>query len=203
MCPTRRPLLHGPGASTTGGENRISIIPNCCNVKPSLSRELKNRMDNIGWLRFNHLHRPFSDGTIRRLVLACIDHQTFMEAVAGGQAELCRAIVGLCPPGTTMASEAGTEASKARTDFAAVKQELDAAGYDGGTIVFIAPSTVSLLHTEGLLTADLLRRTVFVGDFQEPDLVALVQRRIPPRAGGRHIAACQASRPRWHAAHRI
>jgi peptide/nickel transport system substrate-binding protein len=33
MCPTRRlRLLHLPGASMTGGENRISIILNCCNA---------------------------------------------------------------------------------------------------------------------------------------------------------------------------
>ena len=89
---------------------------------PGLRLELKNRMGYIGGLRFNHLHKPFSDVVIRRLVLACVNQQTFMEAVAGAQSELYRTNVGLCTPGTPMANQAGTEALTSRTDFNAVKQ---------------------------------------------------------------------------------
>ena len=143
---------------------------------PGLRLELTNRMGNIGGLRFNHLHKPFNDVAIRRLVLACVNQQTFMEAVAGARSELYRTNVGLCTPGTPMANEAGTQALTARSDFDAVKKELATAGYDGEKIVFIS-STVPAFHAQGQVAADLLRRMGFAVDYQELDLAAIVQRR--------------------------
>lgn len=143
---------------------------------PGLRLELKNRMGYIGGLRFNHLHKPFSDVVIRRLVLACVNQQTFMEAVAGAQSELYRTNVGLCTPDTPMANQAGTERLTARADFDAVKKELAAAGYNGETVVFVAP-TVPAFHAQGQVAVDLLRRMGFAVDYQELDLAAIVQRR--------------------------
>ena len=157
---------------------------------PGLRLELKNRMGYIGGLRFNHLHKPFSEVVIRRLVLACVNQQTFIEAVAGAQSELYRTNVGLCTPGTPMANQAGTEALTSRTDFNAVKQELAAAGYDGETIVFIAP-TVPAFHAQGQVAVDLLRRMGFAVDYQELDLAAIVQRRNSkerPEKGGWNVS---------------
>jgi peptide/nickel transport system substrate-binding protein len=91
-----------------------------------------------------------------------------------------------------MASEAGTEALTARTDFSAVKQELEAAGYDGRTIVFIAPSTVPPLHIQALVAADLLQRMGFVVDLQELEFSAIAQRcnrKEPPDKGGWNLIA--------------
>ena len=157
---------------------------------PGLRLELKNRMGYIGGLRFNHLHKPFSDVAIRRLVLACVNQQTFMEAVAGAQSELYRTNVGLCTPGTPMANQAGTETLTARTDFDAVKKELAAAGYGGETVVFIAP-TVPAFHAQGQVAVDLLRRMGFAVDYQELDLAAIVQRRNSkerPEKGGWNVS---------------
>jgi peptide/nickel transport system substrate-binding protein len=156
---------------------------------PGLRLELKNRMGYIGGLRFNHLHKPFSALAMRRLVLACVNQQTFMEAVAGAQSELYRTNVGLCTPGTPMANQKGTEALTARTDFDAVKKELAAAGYDGETVVFIA-STVPALRAQAQVAADLLRRMGFAVDYQEQDLAAIVQRRNSkerPEKGGWNV----------------
>jgi peptide/nickel transport system substrate-binding protein len=75
-----------------------------------------------------------------------------------------------------MANEAGTEALTARTDFDAVKKELAAAGYNGETVVFVAP-IVPAFHAQGQVAADLLRRMGFAVDYQELDLAAYVQRR--------------------------
>jgi peptide/nickel transport system substrate-binding protein len=133
--------------------------------------------------------QPFSDVAIRRLVLACVNQQTFMEAVAGAQPELYRTNVGLFTPGTPMANQAGMQALTARTDFDAVKKELAAAGYDGETVVFIG-STVPAFHAQGQVAVDLLRRMGFVVDYQELDLAAIAQRRNSkerPRKGGWNV----------------
>jgi peptide/nickel transport system substrate-binding protein len=124
------------------------------------------------------------------LVLACVNQQTFMEAVAGAQSELYRTNVGLCTPGTPMANQTGTETLTARTDFAAVKKELAAAGYGGETVVFVAP-TVPAFHAQGQVAVDLLRRMGFNVDYQELDLAAIVQRRNSkerPEKGGWNVS---------------
>ncbi len=142
-----------------------------------LQLELKNRMGYFGALRFNHLHKPFSDVVVRRLVLACVNQQTFTEAAAGAQPQLYRTHVGLFTPATPMANEAGIEALTARIDFDSVKKELAAAGYDGETVVLIAPSTVPTLRAQAQVAVDLLRHMGFVVDYQELELAAFVQRR--------------------------
>ena len=110
-----------------------------------------------------------------------------MQAVAGAEPELYRTNVGLFTPGTPMASQTGTEALIARTDFDAVKKELAAAGYNGETLVLIAAATVPAFHAAGQVAADLLRQMGFVVDYQELDQGAIVQRRDrkePPETGG-------------------
>jgi peptide/nickel transport system substrate-binding protein len=157
-----------------------------------LRLELKNLMGFIGALRFNHLHLPFRDAAIRRLVLACVDQQTFMEAFAGAQPEFYRKSVGLFTPGTPMANQAGIEALTARTDFDAVKNELAAAGYDGAKVVLIATASVPTLQALGQVASDLLRRMGFTVDYQELDQAAIVHRRNSrerPEKGGWNVCA--------------
>jgi peptide/nickel transport system substrate-binding protein len=152
--------------------------------------DVKNRMGSIGCIRFNHLHPPFNNVAIRRLVLACANQEVFMQAVAGAEPELYRTKVGLFTPGMPMASEAGTEALTARTDFDNVKKELAAAGYGGEKIVLLGPSTVFSTHAESMVTDDLLRRMGFNVDYQSLEWGTVVQRRAskePPDKGGWNI----------------
>ena len=158
---------------------------------PGLRLELKNRTGYVSCLRFNHLYKPFSNVTIRRLVLGCVNQQSFMEAVAGEQPALYRTNVGLFTPGTPMANQAGIEALTARTDFDVVKKELAAAGYDGEKVALIAPSTVPFAHADGQLARDLLRSMGFSVDYQEFDLATLMQRhnsKERPEKGGWNVS---------------
>ncbi len=136
-----------------------------------------NRMGGIGCIRFNHLHAPFDNVAIRRLVQACVNQKDFMEAVAGADPSLYRTGVGLFAPGMPMASEAGTEAVAARIDFAKVKQELTAAGYKGEKVVLLGPSTIPSLHAQSQVTADLLRKMGFNVDYLALEWGAVVTRR--------------------------
>ena len=69
--------------------------------------EVKNRLGFIGCLRFNHLHKPFDNVAVRRLVLACVSQSDFMQAVAGAQPELFRTKVGLFAPGHANGERSG------------------------------------------------------------------------------------------------
>jgi len=152
--------------------------------------DVKNRMGSIGCIRFNHLFPPFNNAAIRRLVMACVNQEVFMQAVSGAEPELYRTKVGLFTPGMPMASEAGTEALTARTDFDNVKKELDAAGYNGEKIVLLGPNTVFSTYAESQVADDLLRRMGFNVDYQSLEWGTVVQRRAskePPEKGGWHI----------------
>lgn len=157
---------------------------------PALTVEVKNKMGSVGCIRFNHLFAPFSNVAIRRLVLACVNQETFMQAVAGAEPELSNVNVGLFTPGMPMATSAGVEAFRGRTDFDAVKRELYAAGYNGEKIVLMGPTTVFSTHAEAQVTDDLLRRMGFNVDYQALEWGTVVQRRAskePPERGGWHI----------------
>jgi peptide/nickel transport system substrate-binding protein len=157
---------------------------------PALTVEVKNKMGAVGCIRFNHLFPPFNNVAIRRLVLACVNQETFMQAVAGAEPELYNVNVGLFTPGMPMATTAGVDALTARTDFDAVKRELYAAGYNGEKIVLMGPTTVYSTHAEAQVTDDLLRRMGFSVDYQALEWSTVVQRRAskePPERGGWHI----------------
>jgi peptide/nickel transport system substrate-binding protein len=155
-----------------------------------LTVDVKNRMGSVGCIRFNHLHPPFDNVAIRRLVLATANQKDFMEAVAGAEPELYQTGVGLFTPGMPMANDAGVEVMKGRTDFDTIKQELAAAGYKGEKIVLLGPSTIPSLHAESQVVNDLLRRMGFNVDYLALEWGAVVTRRAskePPEKGGWHI----------------
>jgi len=156
----------------------------------SLTVEVKNRMGNIGCIRFNHLFPPFDNPTIRRLVLQAVNQKDFMEAYAGAEPEMYRTGVGLFTPGMPMATDVGVEVIKGRTDFDKIKQELAAAGYKGEKVVLLAPTTIPALHAQSQVAGDLLRRMGFIVDYQALEWGMVVARRSskePPEKGGWHI----------------
>ncbi|MCC6718944.1 MAG: ABC transporter substrate-binding protein [Acetobacteraceae bacterium] len=156
----------------------------------NLSLRIINRMGGIGCIRFNHLHPPFNNVAIRRLVQACVNQRDFAEAVAGAEPELIKTGVGLFTPGMPMATDAGVEAMAGRTDFDNVKRELVAAGYKGEKVVLLGPSTIPSLHAQSLVTNDLLGRMGFNVDYQALEWGTVVQRRAskePNDKGGWNI----------------
>ncbi|MEJ0019211.1 MAG: ABC transporter substrate-binding protein [Acetobacteraceae bacterium] len=152
--------------------------------------DVKNRMGSVGCIRFNHLFPPFDNVAIRRIVLQTVNQRDFMEAYAGAEPELYRTKVGLFTPGTPMATDAGVEAMRERTDFDRIKQDLAAAGYKGEKIVLLAPTTIPSLHAQSQVAGDLLRRMGFNVDYQALEWGMVVARRSSkeaPEKGGWHI----------------
>jgi peptide/nickel transport system substrate-binding protein len=110
-----------------------------------------------------------------------------MEAVGGPDKELWRTGVGLFPPGTPMANDAGMEVLNGPRDIAKVKQALAAAGYKGEKVVLLVPSDVPYLNAEALMAAQTMKSIGINVDAQNLDWASIGARRAKrdaPEAGG-------------------
>jgi peptide/nickel transport system substrate-binding protein len=140
-----------------------------------------------GILRFNHLHPPFNNAAVRRALLGAVDQAEAMTAVAGTDREFWHDGIGLFPTGTPFANDAGIEVLRTPRDYAAVRQALARAGYNGEKIVVLAPTDVQEVRALSLAGTDQLRRAGMNIDLQEMELGANIRRRqnqAPPDKGG-------------------
>ncbi|MBC9208019.1 ABC transporter substrate-binding protein [Roseomonas aerophila] len=100
-------------------------------------------LDPLGFtclMRVNHLQPPFNNPAIRRALLGAIDQRDFMTAVAGDDAEFQHTPIGFFCPNTPMASDVGLDIFRGPRDFAKVKRDLAAAGYNGEKVVVLIPA---------------------------------------------------------------
>ena len=141
----------------------------------------------MGILRFNHLHPPFSNVAVRRALLGAVDQAEAMTAVAGSDRTLWHDGIGLFPAGTPFANDAGIEVLRGPRDYTVVRQALAGAGYNGETIVVVAPTDVQPIRALALVGTDQLRRGGMNVDLQEMELGASLRRRqsrAAPDKGG-------------------
>src|SRR5207302_9777389 len=108
----------------------------------SLAVTVKDRTGEIGCLRFNHLFPPFDKPAVRRAVLSAIDQKDVITAFAGAEPSIMKIDVGLFVPGTPLASDVGVEITRGPKDYAKIKQELAAAGYNGEKVIMLAATTI-------------------------------------------------------------
>ncbi len=151
---------------------------------------VKDRTGEIGCLRFNHLNPPFNNPAIRRVVVAAMDQKEIMEAYAGADPSLIKTDVGLFVPGTPMASKVGVEQTRGPKDYAKLKKDLMAAGYDGQKIVVLAATTLPNIWAEAQVATDVLTKIGFNVDMQSLEWGSVVQRRAskePVDKGGWNI----------------
>ena len=125
---------------------------------------------------------PFDNAAIRRVVVAAIDQKEVMEAVAGAEPSLYKTDVGLFVPGTPMASTAGVEITRGPKDYAKLKKDLAAAGYNGEKIVVLAATTIPTIWAEAQVATDMLTKIGFNVDLQAMEWGSVVQRRASTRA---------------------
>lgn len=154
------------------------------------SGRIKTRLSNplgiVGTGIFNHLHAPFNNAEIRRIVLEAFSQEDCM-AAAAGDPSLWRAGVGVFPPETPMANDAGLDAITGKRDLEASRKALVAAGYKGEQVVLMAASDNPVLAALGEVANDVLRRIGMNVDYVVSDWGTLVQRRsskAAPEAGG-------------------
>jgi peptide/nickel transport system substrate-binding protein len=140
----------------------------------------------MGLLGFNHLHPPFNNAAVRRALLGAVDQAEAMIAIAGTDHAFWRDGMGLFPVGTPFANDAGIEVLRGPRDYAAVRQALARAGYNGEKIVVLAP-TDGGIRALSLVGVDQLRRAGMNVDLQEMELGTVYRRRLnqgAPDKGG-------------------
>jgi peptide/nickel transport system substrate-binding protein len=141
----------------------------------------------MGILRFNHLHPPFNNVAVRQALLGAVDQAEAMTAVAGTDRSFWHDGVGLFAPGTPLANDAGIEVLRRPRDYAAVRQALTHAGYNGEEVIVLVPTDVQEIRAESLAGTDQLRRAGMNVDLQEMELGAALRKRqnqAAPDKGG-------------------
>jgi len=167
----------------------LDLVPQIKTYKDVVLTVL-DRTGEMGCLRFNHLLPPFNNAAIRRVVVAAMDQKEVMEAVAGEEPSLYKIDLGLFVPGTPMASSAGVEITRGPKDYAKLKKDLLAAGYNGEKIVVLAATTISTIWAAAQVATDVLTKIGFNVDLQTLEWGSVVQRRAsrePIDKGGWNI----------------
>ncbi|WP_346364049.1 ABC transporter substrate-binding protein [Bosea sp. (in: a-proteobacteria)] len=167
----------------------IDLLP-ALRQKRDLRASVLDDFGNLCLARLNTLHPPFDDPVIRRIVLRAIRQADIMAAVAGGDPEYAVENVGFFAPGSRLDSPAGKEALNGERDYAKLKAELLAAGYDGKPIIFLSPGDYPTIFALAEVLSDVMRKIGFSVDYQVRDWSTVVQRaasKEPPEKGGWHV----------------
>ena len=142
---------------------------------------------SFGMLRPNSTQPPFDNPDVRRAVLGAINQSDYMIAVAGTERSLWSADCGFFTPGSPMASDAGMAALNGPRDLDKVKRDLEAAGYKGEKLVYLAPTDLPSLNAISEVAADMFRKIGMNLDYVATDWGTVAQRfasRQPPDKGG-------------------
>ena len=131
----------------------------------------------VGFLRFNDLFPPFDNPAIRRVVLKAVNQTEFMQAVVGSNStfdDKC----GVFGAHSSMANDAGMDVFTGAHDMAALKRELEVAGYKGERVVYLAVNDVPRINAIAEVGADMLRRLGMNVDEVSTDWGTVVQRSV-------------------------
>jgi peptide/nickel transport system substrate-binding protein len=141
----------------------------------------------LGFLRFNHLHPPFSDVAVRRAIRDVLAQPDFMQAVA--LPDDWRECHSMFPCGLPGAMEF-PPAPRGEAALQRARDALRTAGYAGEPIIHINPSDFPAVTQQGRVTVDLMRRLGVNIQAVESDWAGTLARRSnqgPPAQGGWHL----------------
>jgi len=159
---------------------------------PLLHKNKDVRVENLdplgqlGMIRFNFLQPPFNNQTMRQALLYAVNQHDYVLGIAGNEknGHPCYSFFAC---GTPLSSEIASEALKGKRDFERAKKLIEEAGYKGEKIVIISASDQWVVHSQSLLTAELLRKLGLNVELQESDWGTLITRRTskePIERGG-------------------
>jgi peptide/nickel transport system substrate-binding protein len=159
---------------------------------PVLARNKDVKVENIdplgsmGMIRFNFLYPPFNNPKMRQALLYAVDQNDYVLGIAGDpkNGHTCYSYF-TC--GTPLSSEVGAEPMRGKRDFEKAKQLIKEAGYKGEKIVIISATDQPIVHSQSLLTSEMLRKLGLNVDLQAGDWGTLITRRTskePVEKGG-------------------
>jgi len=149
---------------------------------PVLAKNKNVKVENIdplgsmGLLRFNFLYPPFNNQKMRQALLYAIDQNDYVLGIAG-DAKNGHPCYSYFTCGTPLSSEVGAEPMKGKRDFEKAKQLIKEAGYKGEKIVIIDATDQPIVHSQSLLTLEVLRKLGLNAEVQAGDWGTLITRR--------------------------
>ena len=144
---------------------------------PGIKVEVAETKGLVGFLRFNQLFPPFDNPAIRRAALKAVNQTEYMQAVCGTDgvfSDKC----GVFGGHSNMATDVGTRMFTGPRDLNAIKRELEAAGYKGERVVYLAVNDVPRINAIAEVGADMLRRIGMNVDEVSTDWGTVVQRSV-------------------------
>lgn len=149
---------------------------------PVLAKNKNVKVENIdplgsmGLLRFNFLYPPFNNQKMRQALLYAIDQNDYVLGIAG-DAKNGHPCYSYFTCGTPLSSEVGAEPMKGKRDFEKAKQLIKDSGYKGEKIVIIDATDQPIVHSQSLLTLEVLRKLGLNAEVQAGDWGTLITRR--------------------------
>jgi peptide/nickel transport system substrate-binding protein len=161
-------------------------------ILPVLSANPDLKVDTLSKLgfqtlgRMNFLFPPFDNVKVRRAAFLAMNQKDVLDALVGNPEyyRICGAVF-ICD--TPLASDVGSETLVKGNGMAEAKKLLAESGYDGTSVVLLAPGDVVTLKAQPIVAAQLLREAGFKVDVQATDWQTVVSRRAsqkPPTEGG-------------------
>lgn len=149
---------------------------------PLLSKNKQITVKNIdplgsmGMIRFNFLYPPFNNEKMRQALLYAVNQQDYVIGIAGDpkNGKPCYSYF-TC--GTPLASEVGAEPLKGKRDLDKARQLIKEAGYKGEKIVIINATDQPIVHSQSLLTLEMLKKLGLNAEIQSGDWGTLITRR--------------------------
>jgi peptide/nickel transport system substrate-binding protein len=133
-------------------------------------------LGSMGMIRFNHLQPPFNSAKLRQALLPLVNQQDYLLAIAGDPRN-----GRLCPSyftcGSPMSSTAGSEVLGGKRDLEKAKQLVQGSGYKGERIVVLSATDQPIVHAQGLVTMELLRKLGLNAELAASDWGTLITRR--------------------------
>ena len=161
------------------------LIPILSNNK-DIRVESRDPLGSIGMLRFNFLQPPFNNQKMREALLYVVNQRDYVLAIAGDEKH-GRPCYSFFTCGTPLSSEIGAEPLKGKRDLDRAKKLIQEAGYKGEKIVILSATDVPFVHSQALITVDLLRKLGLNVELQAGDWGTLTTRRTskePVEKGG-------------------
>ena len=154
---------------------------------PNIVVSVRTTVASFGMLRPNQTQPPFDNPAVRRAVMSAINQSDYMIAVAGEDQSLWRANCGFFTPGSPMATDVGMDVLNGPRDLDKVRRALEAAGYKGEKLVYLAPTDLPSLNAVSEVAADMFRKIGLNLDYVATDWGTVAQRfasHEPPEKGG-------------------
>lgn len=133
-------------------------------------------MGSLGIIRFNQLHPPFDNAKMRQALLHLVKQEDYALAIAGNPKN-----GGPCPSffscGSPFESKVGSEVLTGKRDLEKAKQLIKEAGYNGEKVVILSATDQPIVHSQGLLTLELLKSAGVNAELAANDWGTLISRR--------------------------